>query len=493
MSFYDRNGNLIPMDEIGTVSPAQTTFWGSDYPSVIADNYPMEPMEIFPYKGVRSNLSGFGWQLQFCERTEEEATKKNCVHLYRVASGKPYTIIPTSSAHAFYCTDYSIADATDEQIAVWTSGTLAKTVTMTNKVKLVSTQSYGSTALFRFTPDADGYIFLPSIRDNAMLFEGATPFKVYENFVDENEAGNITNYNHLLYGYGSTANNALTTGSYGEYARAMSKIAVSDGFKKLVRGADYWDKLHRSTIRLFMIGDSITWAASNVGIDKAYRTLLSGKYQIQYYPACTNGTTITHGYGSVWGTDYETGVDGLIQAHLSECKEETEDDTRYENFVSAVTKYPIFTIALGTNDFICNAPIGTYDDTDSSTFMGGYKILIAKIRELYPESSIILCTPWKQTDWDVENEAGHVLADYNLAIHEIASKTRKCFVLDMFNNPYIVGLNDSRKGTYVDGVHLGKYGHLLIANELEKLVLQCIVLNGYPYEQMDIAEAWTGL
>lgn len=474
------------------VTPAKTSFWGSEKPYIIGDNYPCQPVEVLPYRGVRT-LGSKGWFLYLCERTSE----KENVKVLPVKAGVMYTILPSSANHVYYGTEYTIADPTEADLQSWSNNSaytgknvLAKMLNITEAVSVTNTQQYTASALFRYTPPKDGFLFMDSICDASMLFEGASPFKIYENFLDKVYAGEIPNYNHLLYGYMAYAE------KYSEFAKGKLRVETSDEFNRLLRTGKYWDDLHSSTVKLFVMGDSITWAASNIGADKAYRTLISNKYNIEHYNAAQNNTTITADLGDAWkvnSTTYSKGVDGLIEAHLAESQMETENDERYTNFQHCVNDYPIFTIAFGTNDFRYNAPIGTIDDTYSSTFMGGYKKLIARIRELYPNSSIILCTPWKQENWNTANSAGFVLADYNLAIHEIASKTRKCFVLDMFNNPYINERSNSRNGVYVDNVHLGKYGHILIAEELEKLILKCVVLNGYPYVKTNLADNWTGL
>ena len=123
-----------------------------------------------------------------------------------------------------------------------------------------------------------------------------------------------------------------------------------------------------------------------------------------------------------------------------------------------------------------------------SIFLLGF-IIIAPQRAVFFVNAVALIPAQAGFAWVSHN---NVLADYNLAIHEIASKTRKCFVLDMFNNPYINEYANSRPGVYVDAVHLGKYAHILVAEELEKLILQCIVLNGYPYAKTNLADSWTG-
>lgn len=473
------------------VTPEKTSFWGSAKPYIIGDNYPCQPVEVLPYRGVRT-LGSKGWYLYLCERNADTENVK----VFPVKAGTLYTILPSNSVLAYYCTSYTVYEPTEADLTKWEenktytgSNVLAKMLDMPGNVGLVSTQNYTSTSKFRYTPEQDGFIIMASVGDASMLFEGASNFKIYENFLDKVYAGEYADLNTPLYTYASCAF------ELGEKAKGMFCVKPSDEFQRLLRMGNYWDDIHGSTIRLFVMGDSITWAASNVGADKAYRTLLSNKYSITHYSASQNDTTITAGLGASWTADqttYDKGVDGLIEAHLSVSKEETVDDERTDPRIM-VAKYSVFTIAFGTNDFRYNAPIGTIDDTDSTTFMGGYKKLIARIRELYPDSSIILCTPWKQTNWDVANEAGHYLVDYNLAIHEIASKTRKCFVLDMFDNPYINGAGNARPGVYVDGVHLGKYGHILIAEELEKLILQCIMLKGYPFAKTNLPDSWTGL
>ena len=59
--------------------------------------------------------------------------------------------------------------------------------------------------------------------------------------------------------------------------------------------------------------------------------------------------------------------------------------------------------------------------------------------------------------------------------------TRNCWVLDMLNSAYITEVADAEEGIWQNEVRLGRKAQILIAHELEKILMQVIMMNGYDY------------
>ena len=86
----------------------------------------------------------------------------------------------------------------------------------------------------------------------------------------------------------------------------------------------------------------------------------------------------------------------------------------------------------GTNDWSNNALVGSLiDDGNVKTFCGAYMLMVKKLRNSYPQSSIILCSilPRKQGH-DQKNNSGWTIREGNECIRQIANKF-DVFFLDM--------------------------------------------------------------
>ena len=409
------------------------------------------------------------------------------VYVCPVKAGQLYTIVPTTLAGTYgvyFCTAYSLKEPTDEQKAVWTRPTeLLGYMSYTGAVKLCNafTISYNDRQTkLRYTPTSDGYLVgLWHMISGMLVYEGASPSAKYEEIIDAPD-GAITSANYIFYAWSEKTS---------ERFRKLSRVDPDEDTARLLRRGAYYQNLILSNLKLKCFGDSITFGSS-VGVGNRYLDFLGAKLGISIENCGVNGATVTTGHGMAVGNS--TGVDGFIAKNLA---------NNTENLVQATEKefqYDVFTIALGTNDWIYNAPLGTYADTvDTATFYGCYKKLIARIRELYPNAPIILLTPWQQfyndIHWYEANDAGFSIRDYAMAIHEIAMMTRNCWVIDMLNNAHITEKDNSEDGVYVDGVHIGRKAHILVAHELEKVLMQVIMMNGLDYVPLTIVtDSFTG-
>lgn len=256
-----------------------------------------------------------------------------------------------------------------------------------------------------------------------------------------------------------------------EFSPFFNKYEFDKKMYRMIRRTNYIDGVALSTLNLYFIGDSITYAASNAGLQRGFRKQVPYKLNVSEASAlAVNGTCITNGYGSPFNSNDpgSTGVNGILK-NLSVFDTIPDDPTELPH---------IFIIALGTNDFGNNAPLGNVENDDREiTFAGCYLKLIENIRDKYPNSGVICMCPFNRSNAGIENTEGHILLDYSRVIHEIVSITRHSWILDLSNHPIINYSNYPE--AYVDPVHIGPYAHAVVTNYLSELILQVVVESGF--------------
>lgn len=142
----------------------------------------------------------------------------------------------------------------------------------------------------------------------------------------------------------------------------------------------------------------------------------------------------------------------------------------------------IITIALGTNDFGNNCPIGTIQDdpnvqTESSyTFMGCYKKLIEWLYGKYGRVPMILITPFPRKQGLVANSTGKTLLDYSDAIRQIGSYYSIKVVNMQEESGLSIGtLSDDTTYFYtVDGLHLTKRAGRVVSPKIADAMMLAI-------------------
>jgi lysophospholipase L1-like esterase len=179
------------------------------------------------------------------------------------------------------------------------------------------------------------------------------------------------------------------------------------------------------------IGDSITTQSS-------YRSVLSNYYGL---------TEISGGYAGGLQVAYSSGESSSILSKI-------------DNIASGIPN--IITIALGTNDYGNNCPIGEITDnansqtTENYTFIGCYKKLIETLYEKYGNIPMVLLTPFPRNGKDNKNSANATLEDYANAIKTLG-KYYSIPVCDMLNESGVpIGTLSELNGKYytTDGLHL---------------------------------------
>lgn len=127
----------------------------------------------------------------------------------------------------------------------------------------------------------------------------------------------------------------------------------------------------------------------------------------------------------------------------------------------------------GTNDFgHGNAPLGSMEDRDNTSFYGALHVLCQQLLTKYPTGEIVLMTPLHRCSEDDRiNEIGvrnvTPLSGYAQAIREVAAYYGLP-MLDLFHTSGIQPrLDVNREALAPDGLHPNDAGHARIAQRLE--------------------------
>lgn len=227
---------------------------------------------------------------------------------------------------------------------------------------------------------------------------------------------------------GETA--GLMIGCLGNTNTSGGEIVISN---LTLKKAEYKGLDHRNWLT---IGDSIT---AGVGTTKTYREFI-----------CEDTGLIDNGDSRISGGSVTLIGDGTLSG---------SGFTYMPDFVnySAQEKYlrPILiTIWLGTNDHIGNAPIGTEDSTDVTTFWGALNYFLPKLKESYPNADILYFTPAKKRTMTA-NTAGYTLQDY-IAVIKLACAKYEIPLADLYTDTYDqLDINTMT----ADGLHFNITGH----------------------------------
>lgn len=217
----------------------------------------------------------------------------------------------------------------------------------------------------------------------------------------------------------------------------------------------------------FISGDSII-EANSVGVANAYRCIVPGFFNSPNSYLAKGGACVTTGYGIAWDDAEGTGYAGYS------AKLDALNDYR-------CSQYDLVVYAVGTNDWGNDAPLGTIDDTDDTTFYGALKMTYDKLMERFPNAAFIVMIPFKRENWNTQNDAGHYLLEYCRAIYEVLNlrKYRRFYILDLFDKWFLDWDNEAMRSHYfVDYVHPNKAAHICIARALAEKIAEVMAIEG---------------
>lgn len=138
-----------------------------------------------------------------------------------------------------------------------------------------------------------------------------------------------------------------------------------------------------------------------------------------------------------------------------------------------------FVIEYGMNDFLSGIPLNDSDDTfDEYTYVGALRIAIQRLRESFPDATIVLCSPnyaqfWGKDgsylgDGNMVNNGGGKLVEYYRVCGNVSADMNTLFL-----NAYEgIGLDAYSADEYLeDGIHLSEKGRRKYAEKLSEIIL----------------------
>lgn len=265
-------------------------------------------------------------------------------------------------------------------------------------------------------------------------------------------------------------------GSYSTYPFSTmlndhEDIEVSEDFQKGAIKSQNINRIYSGNVPIYWVGDSIMYAGSNVGVADCYRYNASRSLDLPWNYHAVSGTTITDGYGFEWATGAGTGYSGFVA---------TEDGTgKAETSKELLRMCKMVVLAMGTNDFGNDAPLGTVDDTGTDTFYGAFRAWLTYFQTHNPNLPIIVVTPFKRDTWATPNEENLILPDYVRAMYVVAREFKHVYLLDVFSKWY--GDTDNqviRARNSIDGIHPSAWFHDCFTMDLVQKIKEVCALEG---------------
>lgn len=253
----------------------------------------------------------------------------------------------------------------------------------------------------------------------------------------------------------------------------MEDVEVTEEFKKGVIHSTDINRIYSGNIPVIWVGDSIVYAASNVGLNNSYRYNVARSLDLPWDYHAQSGATITDGYGISWDSAdaTKTGYSGFIATESGDSKAETPKE-KYSQ-----AKLVVF--AMGTNDFGNHAPLGTAADTGTDTFYGAFRNWLNYFQSYKPDMPIIVVTPFKRDTWAKANNQNLILPDYVRAMYRVARDFKHVYLLDVFSKWY--GDTDNeviRARNSIDGIHPSAWFHDCLTTDLIQKIKEVCALEG---------------
>ena len=133
----------------------------------------------------------------------------------------------------------------------------------------------------------------------------------------------------------------------------------------------------------------------------------------------------------------------------------------------------VMLVMAGINDWAFPINLGNPTDaasTFASSFYGSLRFTAGYLREYYPLTKHIWCSPFKCAGGNVPNSYGATLADYAKAIIHVATEFGFT-AIDLYNDFYDLGAYPYRSlALTYDAVHLNIVGHRLLSNHVQPYI-----------------------
>ena len=298
----------------------------------------------------------------------------------------------------------------------------------------------------------------------------------------------------------TTASNSSTyiapySKSFSGFAKEKTGGETSEdsvhGIRRYVLSKDISGAVARSSrdpadyrINAVVIGDSITYAASNAGLQNAWRKYISTRLNIGEIDLAVSGTGIIKGApydfkgnakGSEAYSEDMSGYPGIVHwANSYLGKESTfqfPGTNTYERNL-LMQRVSIAIVALGTNDWSANSTLGSVDTIgDETTFYGAVQKTYTFLHDEVGIPCVLFVAPFKRNGWSQPNQATTPYTIYDMchALSEIACINTDMYVLDCLDRWYLNYDDETiRSRSFIDGAHIKPYAHHLFTIDLAK-------------------------
>ena len=233
------------------------------------------------------------------------------------------------------------------------------------------------------------------------------------------------------------------------------------------------------TLNIHFIGDSITYAASNAGLQNAFRKYVPMNLRAETMALCQNGVSATTGSGSFdWNGKQKT--DTAYNAAMSGYSGLAQKLAEYKTNLSLAAwadAVDIVVVELGTNDHWEQATLGNPTDlTEDTNFYGAVEKTLTLLEDTFPHAQILWMLPFKNQNWKTSTVK---LVDYLIALKILCQTHTRCWVLDLFDKWFLdYDDADLRSKFFIDNVHITGNAHKCVAESMIDKIRQIISVCG---------------
>ena len=233
------------------------------------------------------------------------------------------------------------------------------------------------------------------------------------------------------------------------------------------------------TLSIQFIGDSITYGASNGGLENGFRKYVPRNLRAETMALCQSGVSVTTGSGSFdWNgkqntdTAYDTAMSGY--SGLAQKLAEYKTNLSLAAWADAVD---IVVVVLGTNDHWEQATLGSPTDlTEDTNFYGAVEKTLTLLEDTFPHAQILWMLPFKNQKWKTSTIK---LVDYLIALKIICQTHTRCWTLDLVDKWFLdYDDTDLRNKFFIDNVHITGDAHKCVAESMIDKIRQIISVCG---------------
>ena len=219
--------------------------------------------------------------------------------------------------------------------------------------------------------------------------------------------------------------------------------------------------------------------SSDVAELKASQTMMTSQWKDKIWNVALD--SLTAGFGTTKSyhqyIQEDLGITTINNYGISSteiCTSGTSGNPFINRYLSMDVNADLITVLGGSNDFLHNAELGTFDSRDNSTFYGALHNLCVGLVTNFTNSKIAFFTPLRINGIygidTVPNTKGYILEDYVDAIKEVCG-FYSIPVLDLFKSSGLSPYIPYMKTNYMpDGTHPNAVGHRMIADKIRSFI-----------------------